>query len=139
MAVTDVVVVKLGGEVVASPRMADIAADVAEMAAGGRRRSSWCARRRSAGDGEMQRRPRGRHRRSLAGRRITDADALEVVKMVVAGQVNVDACAALVAAGREARGPPRRERPSSSAPPGARLASSRARAPSRSTWGWSAT
>jgi acetylglutamate kinase len=35
----------------------------------------------------------------VAGRRITDAETLEVMKMVVAGKVNVDACAALLAAG----------------------------------------
>jgi len=35
----------------------------------------------------------------VAGRRITDGETLEVMKMAVAGKVNVDACAALVAAG----------------------------------------
>src|ERR1700689_229077 len=35
----------------------------------------------------------------VAGRRITDAETLDVMKMVVAGKVNVDACAALLAAG----------------------------------------
>jgi acetylglutamate kinase len=35
----------------------------------------------------------------VAGRRITDAAALDVMKMVVAGQLNVDLCAALVGAG----------------------------------------
>tara|TARA_R110002096_G_scaffold143328_1_gene299114 strand:+ start:83102 stop:83872 length:771 start_codon:yes stop_codon:yes gene_type:complete len=35
----------------------------------------------------------------VAGRRITDADALEVMKMAVAGQLNVDLCSALLAAG----------------------------------------
>jgi acetylglutamate kinase len=37
----------------------------------------------------------------VAGRRITDAETLEVMKMAVAGKVNVDTCAALVAAGAE--------------------------------------
>jgi acetylglutamate kinase len=41
----------------------------------------------------------GQTPRIVAGRRITDADALEVMKMTVAGKVNVDACAALLAAG----------------------------------------
>jgi acetylglutamate kinase len=41
----------------------------------------------------------GQTSRIVAGRRITDADALEVMKMVVAGKVNVDVCAALVASG----------------------------------------
>ena len=35
----------------------------------------------------------------VAGRRITDAETLEVMKMTVAGKVNVDLCAALLAAG----------------------------------------
>lgn len=35
----------------------------------------------------------------VAGRRVTDEDTLEVMKMAVAGQVNVDLCAALVAGG----------------------------------------
>lgn len=35
----------------------------------------------------------------VGGRRITDQDTLDVMKMVVAGRVNVDLCAALVAAG----------------------------------------
>ncbi|MDP8998962.1 MAG: acetylglutamate kinase [Myxococcota bacterium] len=35
----------------------------------------------------------------VAGRRITDAETLDVMKMVIAGKVNVDACAALLAAG----------------------------------------
>jgi acetylglutamate kinase len=35
----------------------------------------------------------------VAGRRVTDRDALEAVKMAVAGTVNVDLCAALVRAG----------------------------------------
>jgi acetylglutamate kinase len=35
----------------------------------------------------------------VAGRRITDADALEVIKMAVAGKLNVDLCSALLSAG----------------------------------------
>ncbi|MDP9150424.1 MAG: acetylglutamate kinase [Myxococcota bacterium] len=41
----------------------------------------------------------GQSPRIVAGRRITDAETLEAVKMAVAGKVNVDACAALLAAG----------------------------------------
>jgi len=47
---------------------------------------------------ELQKRL-GLQPRMVAGRRVTDADALEVMKMAVAGQVNVDLCAALMAAG----------------------------------------
>lgn len=35
----------------------------------------------------------------VGGRRVTDAETLRVVKMVVAGQLNIDLCAALLAAG----------------------------------------
>ena len=37
--------------------------------------------------------------KQVAGRRVTDAATLDVMKMVVAGKLNVDLCAALVAAG----------------------------------------
>jgi acetylglutamate kinase len=37
--------------------------------------------------------------RRVAGRRITDADALDALKMAVGGKLNVDICAALTAAG----------------------------------------
>ena len=41
----------------------------------------------------------GQTPRIVAGRRITDAAALDAMKMVVAGKVNVELCAALLAAG----------------------------------------
>jgi acetylglutamate kinase len=41
----------------------------------------------------------GQTPRMVAGRRVTDRDTLEVMKMAIAGKVNVDLCAALVAAG----------------------------------------
>jgi acetylglutamate kinase len=47
---------------------------------------------------EMQKRL-GQQPNIVAGRRITDADALEVMKMVVGGVLNIDLCAALLAAG----------------------------------------
>lgn len=37
--------------------------------------------------------------RKVAGRRVTDAETLDIMKMVVAGKLNVDLCAALLAAG----------------------------------------
>jgi acetylglutamate kinase len=93
------VVVKLGGEVVVSPAMGVVAADIAAM-------------QDAMADGvrvivvhgggvqttELQKKL-GQTPVLVAGRRVTDADALEVVKMVVAGKMNVDACAALIAAG----------------------------------------
>jgi acetylglutamate kinase len=41
----------------------------------------------------------GQEPKVVAGRRITDADALDVIKMAVAGRLNVDLCSALLAAG----------------------------------------
>jgi acetylglutamate kinase len=96
MAVSDVVVVKLGGEVVASTHMQAIAADVAEMQARGVRVIVVHGGGPQATD--LQKRL-GQTPRIVAGRRITDAETLEVMKMIVAGKVNVDACSALVAAG----------------------------------------
>ncbi|HLK40823.1 MAG TPA: acetylglutamate kinase [Polyangiaceae bacterium] len=90
------VVLKIGGEVVSSNHMRAIAADVAAMSAHGE------ALVIVHGGGpqvtELQKRL-GLSPTVVGGRRVTDAAALEAVKMAVAGQVNVDACAALVAAG----------------------------------------
>jgi acetylglutamate kinase len=94
--VTDHVVIKLGGEVVASPYMAAIAADIAEMRASGRRVVLVHGGGPQATD--LQKRL-GQTPKIVAGRRVTDAETLEVMKMTVAGKVNVDACAALLAAG----------------------------------------
>lgn len=90
------VVVKLGGEVIASSHMAAIAADIAEMAARGEKVVVVHGGGPQVTD--LQKRL-GQSPRIIAGRRVTDDDALEAVKMVVAGKMNVDACAALVAAG----------------------------------------
>jgi acetylglutamate kinase len=92
----DYVVIKLGGEVVASAHMAAIAADVAEMQARGER--VVVVHGGGAQATELQKKL-GQTPRIVAGRRVTDADALEVIKMVVAGKMNVDACSALLAAG----------------------------------------
>ncbi len=90
------VVIKLGGEVVASPHMAAIAADVAAMQASGQRVVLVHGGGPQAT--ELQKRL-GQTPKIVAGRRITDAETLDVMKMTVAGKVNVDACAALLAAG----------------------------------------
>ncbi len=96
MAVSETVVVKLGGEVVASAHMQAIAADVAEMQARGERVIVVHGGGPQATD--LQKRL-GQTPKIVAGRRITDAETLEVMKMIVAGKVNVDACSALLAAG----------------------------------------
>ncbi len=94
-------VVKLGGEVVASPEMDAVARDlrtlvegghaVAVVHGGGPQATALSARL-------------GLETRMVAGRRYTDAETLEVMKYVVAGQVNVDVCARLLANGVRAVG-----------------------------------
>ncbi len=99
MAVTSAyVVLKLGGEVVQGPYLAAIAADVAEMSARGERVVVVHGGGPQAT--ELQKRL-GQTPNVVAGRRITDAATLDVMKMVVAGKVNVDLCSALVAAGAQ--------------------------------------
>jgi len=96
MALTGCIVIKLGGEVIASPHMAAIAGDIAQL----QRRGEPVGVVHGGGPQatELQKRL-GQTPQIVGGRRITDAQALEVVKMAVAGKVNVDACAALIAAG----------------------------------------
>jgi len=96
LALNAYVVIKLGGEVVAGPAMAAVAADVAGMQARGERVVVVHGGGPQAT--ELQKKL-GQTPRIVAGRRITDAEALDVMKMVVAGKVNVDACAALLTAG----------------------------------------
>ena len=96
MAVRDCVVIKVGGEVVASPGMATIAAGIAEI----KRRGDPVLLVHGGGPQVTDLQERlGQRPEIVAGRRITDAQTLEVIKMVVAGKVNVEACAALLAAG----------------------------------------
>jgi acetylglutamate kinase len=88
------VVVKIGGEVVGSGEAATLAADLRALAApriaivhGGGPQAT-----------ELQKRL-GIPTTQIAGRRVTDAATLDVMKMVVAGKLNVDLCATLLAAG----------------------------------------
>jgi acetylglutamate kinase len=90
------IVVKLGGEVVSGTAMAVLARDLRALVDGGARVVV------SHGGGPQatalsQR--LGLAPRIVGGRRITDAATLDVMKMVIAGQVNVDLCAQLRAAG----------------------------------------
>lgn len=90
------VVVKLGGEVVQGPHMAAIASDITKM------RSEGVPVVVVHGGGpqatELQKKL-GQTPKIVGGRRVTDAETLDVMKMIVAGKVNVDLCAALVRAG----------------------------------------
>jgi acetylglutamate kinase len=90
------VVIKLGGEVIQGPHMAVIAADVAEM----REASVPIVIVHGGGPQatELQKKL-GQTPKIIGGRRVTDAETLDVMKMIVAGKMNVDLCAALVAAG----------------------------------------
>jgi len=90
------VIIKLGGEVVQGPHMAAIAADVAEMRAAGTPVVLVHGGGPQATD--LQKRL-GQTPKIVGGRRITDEETLEVIKMTVAGKVNVDLCAALIAGG----------------------------------------
>ncbi len=100
------VTIKVGGEVVQGPHMAAIAADIAEMvkAGGGSGGQSPPGTPVVVVHGggpqatDLQKRL-GQTPTIIGGRRVTDEGTLEVMKMIVAGKVNVDLCSALVAAG----------------------------------------
>lgn len=89
------VVVKLGGEVIASGDLVSLAADMATLSGtsglvvvhGGGPQAS-----------ELQEKL-GQKPVKIAGRRFTDAATLDVMKMMVGGKLNVDLCAAILAAG----------------------------------------
>jgi acetylglutamate kinase len=91
-----VVVVKLGGEVIAGEELPNVAADVRGFCARGDRVSLVHGGGPQAT--ELSRRL-GIETRQVGGRRVTDAATLDVMKMVVAGKLNVDLCGALLAAG----------------------------------------
>jgi acetylglutamate kinase len=93
-------VVKLGGDVLEDPARAEVAAALAAargrgrfvvVHGGGAQVTSLATRL-------------GIETRMAGGRRITDAPALEVLEMVVAGRLNVELCAALRAHGVAALG-----------------------------------
>ena len=90
------VVVKIGGEILAGEELPILAADLAALV----RRDAQVVVVHGGGAQatELQKRL-GLEVKQVAGRRITDAATLDVMKMVVAGKLNVDLCAALLAAG----------------------------------------
>ncbi len=92
----ETIVVKLGGEVVRSAELPQVASDLAALSEAGH--SVVVVHGGGPQATELQK-ALGQKPNVVAGRRITDAATLEVMKMVVAGQVNVDLCAAIVAAG----------------------------------------
>jgi acetylglutamate kinase len=93
-----VIVVKIGGEVVASGEAALLARDLREL--GGK-----IAIVHGGGpQATALQKQLGIETKQVAGRRVTDAATLDVMKMAVAGKLNVDLCATLVAAGVSAVG-----------------------------------
>jgi acetylglutamate kinase len=96
-------VIKLGGDVLEGAPLAALAQSIADLQdqkdgrrgvvvhGGGNQVTDLCGRL-------------GIATRMVAGRRITDAPTLDVMKMVVAGRLNVDLCAALQAVGVRAVG-----------------------------------
>jgi acetylglutamate kinase len=90
------VVVKLGGGALAGDGLAAVAADLAGLAAAARR--LVVVHGGGAQTSTLQRRL-GDEPRIVAGRRVTDEAALDAIKMVVGGKLNIELCGALLAAG----------------------------------------
>jgi acetylglutamate kinase len=89
-------VVKLGGEIVRSSDLPPLARDLVALQKEGH--AIVVVHGGGPQVTELQRKL-GQEPNIVAGRRVTDAAALEALKMCVAGAINVDLCAALVAAG----------------------------------------
>ena len=90
------IVVKIGGEVAGSGEAAVLASDLRVLVEGGARIAIVHGGGPQAT--ELQKRL-GLPTIQIAGRRVTDAATLDVMKMVLAGKLNVDLCATLLAAG----------------------------------------
>ena len=90
------IVLKLGGEIVQSPELDVIAGDLRELVEGFHRVAIVHGGGPQAT--ALQKRL-GIETRQIAGRRYTDPETLEVMKYVVAGQLNVDLCGRLLAHG----------------------------------------
>jgi acetylglutamate kinase len=91
-----VIVVKLGGEVVAGEALPAIARDLAALGREGRR---VVVTHGGGPQATALSKRLGIEPRIIGGRRITDDATLEVMKMTIAGQVNVDLCDRLRAGG----------------------------------------
>jgi acetylglutamate kinase len=90
------IVLKLGGEIVDSPELDVIAGDLRELVDGFHRVAIVHGGGPQAT--ALQKRL-GIETRQIAGRRYTDPETLEVMKYAVAGRLNVDLCARLLARG----------------------------------------
>jgi acetylglutamate kinase len=89
---SDTIVLKLGGEVVQSADLPIIARDIATL------KNAVVVHGGGKYATDLQKQL-GQTPTIVGGRRVTDAATLDVMKMVVAGKMNVDLCAALSAAG----------------------------------------
>ena len=89
-------VIKVGGELFQTGAVRAVAADVAQLAARGDRVLMVHG---GGPQATALQKALGQEPKIVGGRRITDQAALDVMKMVVAGQLNVDLCAALIGAG----------------------------------------
>jgi len=96
VALSRCLVVKLGGEIVRSNDLPPLARDLVTLQKAGH--AIVVVHGGGPQVTELQRRL-GQEPKIIAGRRVTDAAALEALKMSVAGAVNVDLCAALLSAG----------------------------------------
>ncbi len=95
------IVVKLGGNAVASDTLSAVADDVAWFVNHGQR--VVLVHGGGPQVSAVQRRLRQKPR-IVSGRRVTNAATLQTLKMVVGGQLNIDVCAGLLAAGVDAVG-----------------------------------
>lgn len=96
MSISNPVVIKLGGEVVAGEFLAPLAADIAELVKSG---VPVVVVHGGGPQATALQKKLGQVPNIVGGRRITDRDTLDVMKMTVAGAVNVDLCSALIKAG----------------------------------------
>jgi acetylglutamate kinase len=101
MSSTRAIVVKLGGEVIASGEATSIAADLRTLIHGG---ATVAVVHGGGPQATALQRQLGLATKQVAGRRITDVATLDVMKMALAGKVNVDLCAILIAGGVSAVG-----------------------------------
>lgn len=97
------IVIKIGGEVVGSGEAALLAADLKFLVDGGDHPRIAIVHGGGPQATALQKQL-GIETKQVAGRRVTDAATLDVMKMAVAGKLNVDLCATLTAAGLSAVG-----------------------------------
>jgi acetylglutamate kinase len=88
--------VKLGGNAIDGDGLRAVARDLAELARGG---EQIVVVHGGGPQTSALQHKLGQTPRKVAGRRITDEAALDAIKMVVAGKLNIDTCAALNAQG----------------------------------------